>query len=300
MPAPDREGGPGARSGLMQAAFIGHGSPMNAVETNDYTKAWHTLGTALPRPRAILVISAHWYINATAVTAMSRPRTIHDFYGFPAELYAVEYPAAGAPELAAEIAEVARPHWVGSDLDSWGLDHGTWSVLVHLFPSADIPVVQLSINGFKPLEYHLALGAKLAPLREQGVFILGSGNVVHNLGAIDVQLGETGFAWAERFDEAAREAMTDSPGDVLDVQGRPDFDLAVPTPDHFIPLLYLAGLAAAAGEGCNVLVDGYMGGSLTMTSYLLGQAVHGAPHREHPPVDELLEPDHIAPGDTNM
>jgi 4,5-DOPA dioxygenase extradiol len=298
-PAAEADGA-GMLPALMPAAFIGHGSPMNAIELNDYTKAWRTFGAGLPRPRAILVVSAHWYINATAVTAMSQPRTIHDFYGFPQELFAVEYPAAGAPQLAEEIAEVARPHWVGSDVDSWGLDHGTWSVLVHLFPEADVPVVQLSINGFKPLEYHLALGAKLAPLREQGVFILGSGNVVHNLGAIDVRLGETGFVWAERFDEAAREAMTDSPADVLDVQGRADFDLAVPTPDHFIPLLYVAGLAAAGGERCEVLVDGYMGGSLTMTSYVLGQPVPAVGHREHPPVDELLEPDHVAPGDTNM
>ncbi len=292
--------GHGAPTKLMPAAFIGHGSPMNAVEANDYTRAWRAFGGALPRPRAILVVSAHWYINATAVTAMSRPRTIHDFYGFPAELYAVEYPAAGAPELAEEVAEVARPHWVGSDLDSWGLDHGTWSVLVHLFPDADVPVVQLSINAFKPLEYHFELGTRLARLRESGIFILGSGNVVHNLGAIDVRLGETGFDWAERFDGAARDAMTASPSDLLDVEGRADFDLAVPTPDHFIPLLYVAGLADAAGDCCAVLVDGYMGGSLTMTSYILGQAVQPSGLRHHPPIDGLLEPDRIAPDDTNM
>lgn len=284
----------------MPAAFIGHGSPMNAIEMNDYTRAWRSYAADLPRPRAILVISAHWYINATAVTAMKRPRTIHDFYGFPPELYEVEYPAAGAPELAEEIAEVARPHWVGTDVDSWGLDHGTWSVLVHLFPDAGIPVVQLSINGNKSLEYHLDLGAKLASLREEGVFILGSGNVVHNLGAIDMRLGETGFGWAQHFDEAAREAMTEAPGDLLDVQGRPDFDLAVPTADHFIPLLYVAGLADAAGDRCGVLVDGYIGGSLTMTSYTIGHAVHPAGRRQHPPLEELLGPDNVAPGDTNM
>jgi 4,5-DOPA dioxygenase extradiol len=285
---------------LMPAAFIGHGSPMNAVEANDYTRAWRDFGAALPRPRAILVVSAHWYINATAVTSMSRPRTIHDFYGFPAELYAVEYPAAGAPELAEEIAEVARPHWVGSDVDSWGLDHGTWSVLVHLFPEADVPVVQLSINAFKDLAYHFDLGARLARLRERGIFILGSGNVVHNLGAIDMRLGEAGFDWAERFDDAAREAMTSSPQHLLDVEGRPDFDLAVPTPDHFIPLLYLAGLAQEAGGCGEVIVDGYMGGSLSMTSYILGQAAQPGVHRRQPSAAGLPESDRVAPDETNM
>ncbi len=289
-----------AAAALMPAAFIGHGSPMNAIELNSYTKAWRGLGAVLPRPRAILVVSAHWYINATAVTTMSRPRTIHDFYGFPNELYAVQYPAAGAPDLAEEIAEAARPHWVGSDLDSWGLDHGTWSVLVHLFPDAGVPVVQLSINGFKPLDYHFDLGARLAPLREQGIFILGSGNVVHNLGALDMALGERGFGWAEAFNEEARAVMTDAPGEVLAVQGRPDFDLAVPTPDHFIPLLYLAGLADAAGDSCEVLVDGYMGGSLTMTSYTLRPPVQVAGPRQHPPVEELLEAGPVPPDDTNM
>jgi 4,5-DOPA dioxygenase extradiol len=257
-------------SGIMPAAFFGHGNPMNAVEVNRYTAAWRAFGRAVPRPRAILVVSAHWYIGATAVTAMPRPRTIHDFYGFPRELFDVQYPAPGLPELAEEISDVVHPTWVGADVDSWGIDHGTWSVLTHAFPDADIPVVQLSINAFKPLDYHLRLGAQLAPLRERGVLIVASGNVVHNLGGVNRALVDEGFDWAQRFDEAAREVMLGAPTEVARLDAHHDYSLAVPTPDHFIPLLYLAGVAGDGDHRPEVLVDGYAYGSLSMTAYTVG------------------------------
>ncbi len=254
---------------LMPAAFLGHGTPMNALEDNRYTQAWRAFGASIPPPAAILVVSAHWYINASAVTAMATPRTIHDFYGFPDELFAVEYPAPGSPELAWQVVDLVQPTWVGLDEDSWGLDHGTWSLLVHAFPAADIPVVQLAIDATKSFAYHVDLGARLAPLREQGVLILGSGNVVHNLRRIDPALEQEGFDWAQRFDQAARSAMTSAPDQVVGLAGHADFRAAVPTPDHFIPLLYLAGLATAAGRAADTLVDGYAFGSLSMTSYVL-------------------------------
>ena len=217
------------------------------------------------------MISAHWYINATAVTAMRKPRTIHDFYGFPPELFAVQYPAPGLPELAAEISDAVHPTWVGADVDSWGIDHGTWSVLLHAFPDASIPVVQLSINADKPLDYHLELGAKLAPLRERGVLIVASGNVVHNLGGMNSQLADAGYDWAQRFDEEAKARMLTDPTEFATLDAHRDFRHAVPTPDHFIPALYLAGLAGATDTAqTEVLVDGYAYGSLSMTAYTLG------------------------------
>ncbi|MCU1586539.1 MAG: dioxygenase extradiol [Frankiales bacterium] len=260
----------------MPAAFFGHGSPMNALEHNRYTESWKAFGAAVPRPRAILVISAHWYINATAVTAMPRPRTIHDFYGFPDELFAVEYPAPGLPDLTQEVSDLASPTWIGADADSWGIDHGTWSVLVHAFPDASIPVVQLSINAFKPLGYHLELGAKLAPLRDSGVLIVASGNVVHNLGGMNAAMPDGGYDWAQRFDTDAKAMMLTDPTEVARLDAHRDFGNAVPTPDHFIPLLYLAGLAGAdSAPGTDVLIDGYAYGSLSMTAYTLGMSVPG-------------------------
>ncbi len=254
----------------MPAAFIGHGSPMNALELNRHTSAWQAFGQSVPKPRAILVVSAHWYINATAVTAMAMPRTIHDFYGFPADLFAVQYPAPGLPELAGEIAEVVKPTWVGADVDSWGIDHGTWSVLVHAFPDASVPVVQLSVNAYQSLEYHLELGAKLAALRERGVLILGSGNVVHNLAGMDPALADKGFGWAQRFDDEARAQLLNDPADAVRLREHADYAAAVPTPDHFLPMLYFAGLAAAGGGTVEVLTEGCAYGSLSMTSYTVG------------------------------
>jgi 4,5-DOPA dioxygenase extradiol len=262
---------------LMPAAFFGHGNPMNALDVNRYTAAWRAFGRAVPRPRAILVVSAHWYINATAVTAMPRPRTIHDFYGFPQQLFDVQYPAPGLPELAEEVSDVVRPTWVGADVDSWGIDHGTWSVLVHAFPDASVPVVQLSINADKDFDYHLELGARLAPLRQHGVLVVASGNVVHNLRSVNRQMVDDGYDWAKRFDEDARTRMLTDPTDAARLDAHADFRAAVPTPDHFIPLLYLAGLAGAGGGGAtDVLVDGYTYGSLSMTAYTLDLSCPGA------------------------
>lgn len=250
--------------------FIGHGSPMNTLELNRYTRTWRALGGALPRPRAILMVSAHWFFGATAVTAMSRPRTIHDFYGFPQALFDFDYPAPGAPDVAAEVAEVAKPNWVGLDRDQWGLDHGAWSVLAHLYPGADVPVVQLSINALKPLAYHVELATKLAALRKCDIMVIASGNVVHNLKRVQWDQPEAGFDWTRRFDDAAIEQLDRAPEDILKLAEHPDFAMAVPTPDHFIPLLYVAGLAAAGESRVETLVHGYALGSISMTCHGVG------------------------------
>jgi 4,5-DOPA dioxygenase extradiol len=285
----------------MPAAFIGHGNPMNALEHNRYTEAWRAFGRSVPRPAAVLCVSAHWYINATAVTAMAQPRTIHDFYGFPQALFDVEYPAPGSEEIAEVVVKAVDPVWVGLDHDSWGIDHGTWSVLCHMFPDADVPVLQLAINAMKPLDYHVDLGARLSPLREQGVLVVASGNVVHNLRLVDPSYGEMGTDAAMRFDEEARRYMTDTPGAVLDLARHKDVAFAVPTPDHFIPLLYLAGLARDAGRPCRALVDGYVWGSLSMTSYTLDAEVDvpALPRGDRPDAG-LPDPSQVPPDDTNI
>jgi 4,5-DOPA dioxygenase extradiol len=279
----------------MPALFIGHGSPMNTLQLNGFTQAWRPIGKQLPRPRAILTISAHWFFGATAVTAMPKPRTIHDFYGFPPDLFAFDYPASGDPQLAADVVETLAPVWCGLDRDQWGLDHGTWSVLAHLYPEADIPVVQLSINALKPLDYHLDLGRRLAPLRDRDVLILGSGNVVHNLRRIEWDNPDGGFDWAERFDDAAVEQLQRSPDGALRLADHPDYDLAVPTPDHFIPLLYIAGLAAESGEAMEPLIRGYAMGSLSMTCYGVGAEI--ACHEEE---GAATLPEDVPPDQTNV
>ena len=253
----------------MPALFIGHGSPMNTLESNGFTRAWRTLGTKLPRPRAILAISAHWYIGATAVTAMAKPRTIHDFYGFPKPLFDFEYPAPGSPELAREVIDALKPDWAGADHDEWGLDHGTWSVLAHLYPKADIPVVQLSINASKPFDYHLDLGKRLSSLRDRGILVLSSGNVVHNLRLVEWNRPTEGTDWAHRFDEAAVAQMSEDPSAIGKLAEHPDYQRAVPTLEHFIPLLYTAGLAAVEGR-CQPLIRSYSLGSISMTCYNVG------------------------------
>ncbi len=256
----------------LPALFIGHGSPTNTLDDNVYTRAWRALGTALPRPRAIVVISAHWFVETTAVTAMDRPRTIHDFRGFPQALSAFQYPAPGSPELAQEIAQVLAPEPVLLDTGEWGLDHGAWSVLAHLYPQADIPVVQISINATQPLAWHLALGARLAPLRDRGILLLASGNLVHNLRRIDWSHPESGADWAQRFDQAAVEQMMRNPADLLHLMEHPNYALAAPTPDHFIPLLYTAGMVLP-GDAVQVPIRGCAFGSLSMTSFSVGAPV---------------------------
>ncbi len=285
----------------MPAAFIGHGSPMNTLEHNAYTETWADLGVRMPRPRAILSISAHWFVNVTAVTAMARPPVIHDFYGFPDQLFAFDYPAPGSPDLASEVADLLRPTYVGMDHDSWGIDHGTWSVLAHVFPDADIPVVQLSIDATRPIEDHVELGRRLAPLRDSGVFVVGSGNVVHNLRLLDPRQPDDGTDWAHRFDEAAREIMRERPGDVAELAEHPDARLAVPTPEHFLPLAYFAGLADVADDDVELLVGGYQLGSLSMTSYGLGLGRGPTADAEvHASDDALPDPAVVPPESTNL
>ena len=251
----------------IPALFVGHGSPMNTLETNRYTTAWSEMAVSFPKPRAIVAISAHWYIDQTAVTSMAHPRVIHDFFGFPQELSNFEYPVSGSPELARQLADLVQPDVVALEDSAWGIDHGTWSVLAHLYPHADVPVVQLAIDATRPLEYHMDLGAKLAPLMSEGVLILASGNVVHNLRQIAWDGEGRGYDWAQRFDDEAHRLMSNEPDSLGTLRTSDDFDLAVPTPDHFLPLAYVAGLASATNAAVSTFARGCTMGSLSMTSY---------------------------------
>jgi 4,5-DOPA dioxygenase extradiol len=255
----------------MPAIFFGHGNPLNALARNEYTEAWARMGASIPRPRAILCVSAHWYLPGTAVTAMAQPRTIHDFGGFPPELYRVEYPAPGAPDLALRVQELLQPISVRLDHE-WGLDHGTWSVLCHVFPDADIPVVQLSIDETKPAAFHYEVGRQLAPLRDEGVLVIGSGNLVHNLHAYAWGRHPVEpLDWALRFEAQAREFMTNEQDKALvayETLG-PDALLSAPTPDHYLPLLYILG-TCRNGDQVTFPVSGFDGGSISMLSVQLG------------------------------
>ena len=258
-------------SAPLPALFVGHGSPLNALRENEWTRAWGALGATLPRPRALLAISAHWYTAGTAVTAMPVPRTIHDFRGFPRELYEVRYPAAGDPALARRVAQLLAPLSVAAD-ESWGLDHGSWSVLRHLYPHADVPVVQLSLDARQLPRFHYDLGTRLHALRAEGVLILGSGNVVHNLRtyARGEALQEP-YAWAVRFEAHVREQLTvGEHAPLIDYEAfGEDARQSVPTPEHYLPLLYVMG-AAAAGERVSFPVQGIDGGSISMLAVQFG------------------------------
>ncbi len=255
----------------LPAIFFGHGNPMNAITRNAYTEAWRLIGEQTPRPTAIVSISAHWYVPQTGVTVSTSPRTIHDFGGFPPELYEVQYPAPGDPALARRIQHLLAPLDVTLD-DSWGLDHGTWSVLRHVYPAADIPIVQLSIDETKPAAFHFEIGKKLAPLRHEGVLVTGSGNIVHNLhtyawGRHPLEP----YDWAMRFESVARNLMLAGEyGPLVDYETLgPDAALSIPTPDHYLPLLYILG-ARQGNERVRFPVEGIDGGSISMLSVQVG------------------------------
>jgi len=253
------------------AFFVGHGNPMNALADNPYTQAWSAIGRSIPKPNGVLCISAHWYIPAVAVTAMERPRTIHDFGGFPHELFEFQYPAHGSPDLASRVNELLGGA-AALDTGRWGLDHGTWSILCHIFPDADVPVVQLSINETEPAAFHYELAAKLRPLRDEGILIVGSGNLVHNLHAYAWgDQSREPFDWALRFEQKARELMAAADHAPLigyETLGQ-DALLSAPTPDHYLPLLYVLA-QQQAGDDVSFPVDGFDGGSISMTSVRIG------------------------------
>jgi 4,5-DOPA dioxygenase extradiol len=249
----------------LPAYFIGHGNPMNALQTNRYTEGWHRIGRETPRPSSILAISAHWYVPGTGVTVSPSPRTIHDFGGFPRELYQVEYAAPGDPRLARRVQQLLEPLPVTLD-NTWGLDHGTWAVLRHAYPQADVPVVQLSIDETRPPSFHFEVGRRLAPLRDEGVLLLGSGNLVHNLHAYAWgQHMPDPYDWAVRFETEAKQMMLAGEHEPLleyEKLGR-DAVLSVPTPDHYLPLLYVLG-TRQGNEVTTFPIEGVDGGSVSV------------------------------------
>jgi len=260
----------------MPVLFLGHGSPMNAIEENEFAQGWRDTGKRLPKPEAILCVSAHWETRGTYVTAMDKPRTIHDFAGFPEELYKVQYPAPGSPDLAKETGNIITKTKVGMD-NNWGLDHGCWSVLKHLYPDADIPVVQMSLDYNLSAQKHYDLAEELKILREKGVLIIGSGNIVHNLRMVAWNRlnDDFGYDWALEADEKIKKyILTDDHQQLINYksQGRA-FDLAIPTPDHYLPLLYALALREE-GEKVTIFNDKPLGGSLTMTSLRIGNDTH--------------------------
>jgi 4,5-DOPA dioxygenase extradiol len=255
----------------LPAIFFGHGNPMNALLSNSYTEAWQRIGETTPKPKAILAISAHWYIPQTGVTITTNPSTIHDFGGFPRELSQVQYPAPGDPDLARRVQKLLSPLPVTLD-DSWGLDHGTWSVLRHVYPAADIPVVQLSIDKSKPASHHYEIGRMLAPLRDENILIIGSGNLVHNLRtyAWGRDMPDP-YDWAVRFEREAKEMiLADQIKSLLSYETLgPDAALAIPTPDHYLPLLYTLA-TRQQGEPVSFPVEGIEGGSISMLAVQVG------------------------------
>lgn len=256
---------------LLPAIFFGHGNPMNALQQNAWTEGWAELGRSIPRPKAVLCISAHWYVPETAVTAMTQPRTIHDFGGFPPELFQVEYSAPGDPALAQRVQALLAPLPVRLD-EQWGLDHGTWAVLCHVFPQADVPLVQLSLDASKPAAFHYELGKQLAPLRAEGVLLVGSGNLVHNLRAYAWGRPSVGaYDWAARFEQQARALMlADDVAPLIQYEqlGR-DALLSIPTPEHYLPLLSVLALRQP-GEDISFPSEGVDGGSISMLTVRVG------------------------------
>lgn len=253
----------------MPVLFLGHGSPMNAIEENEFVTGFRNIGKTLPKPNAILCVSAHWETQGTFVTAMEKPRTIHDFGGFPESLYAVQYPAPGNPQLAEETKGLISKTTVGLD-QKWGLDHGCWSVVKHLYPEADVPVIQLSLDRYQPAQYHYDLAKELAALRSKGILIVGSGNMVHNLGMVawdKLNEDEYGFDWAiEASTKMKKYILNDNHQSLINYQSQgKEFNLAIPTPEHYLPLLYALALKEE-NEDVTLFNDKPVGGSLTMTS----------------------------------